>query len=353
MPAPLHIQLTPEEERTLSELRIAATVPYRTRDRAHVLRLNANGWTVYEIAKCFNWHEQTVRQTIHRWEKFGLGGLWEASGRGAKPKWQEADIQYLEQCLEQEQRTYNSEQLAKKLASDRQVQLSPDRIRRVFKKRGSAGSAPDIVIAASFPEREKQLKQADLATLELAQVEGYIDLKYLDESGFCLWSPVSYSLMRRGEQKRLEQSRRRGQRLSILGLWEPDSSFEYALKLGSFKGDSYIRVMDWVASKAAKQLQDTGRLTVVVQDNGSLHTCQQVQDKWSEWQEKGLFIFFLPKYCSEMNPIEGQWHQLKTHELAGRMFEDEYDLAVAVMNGMEDRSRSGEYSLERFKFNCA
>ncbi len=101
------------------------------------------------------------------------------------------------------------------------------------------------------------------------------------------------------------------------------------------------------------QLHDTGRLTVVVQDNGSLHSCQQVQDKWSEWQEKGLFIFFLPKYCSEMNPIEGQWHQLKTHELVGRMFEDEYDLAMAVMNGMEDRSRSGEYSLERFKFNCA
>ncbi len=68
-----------------------------------------------------------MRQTIHRWEKFGLSGLWEACGRGAKPKWQEADIQYLEQCLEQEQRTYNSEQLAKKLASDRQVQLSPER----------------------------------------------------------------------------------------------------------------------------------------------------------------------------------------------------------------------------------
>lgn len=45
-----------------------------------------------------------------------------------------------------------------------------------------------------------------------------------------------------------------------------------------------------------------------------------------------------------MNPI-GQWHQLKTHELAGCMFEDEYDLVVAVMTGMEDRSRSGEIGL--------
>jgi len=35
-------------------------------------------------------------------------GLWEARGRGAKRKWQEADLQYLEHCLEQSERTYNS-----------------------------------------------------------------------------------------------------------------------------------------------------------------------------------------------------------------------------------------------------
>jgi hypothetical protein len=31
-----------------------------------------------------------------------------------------------------------------------------------------------------------------------------------------------------------------------------------------------------------------------------------------------------------MNRIEDQWHQLKAHEIAGQMFEDEYDLAVAI-----------------------
>ncbi|OLP16048.1 hypothetical protein BST81_22720 [Leptolyngbya sp. 'hensonii'] len=44
-----------------------------------------------------------------------------------------------------------------------------------------------------------------LDTLILAAQEGYIDLKYLDESGWCLWSSVSYSYSRVGEQKRLEQ----------------------------------------------------------------------------------------------------------------------------------------------------
>lgn len=109
--------------------------------------------------------------------------------------------------------------------------------------------------------------------------------------------------------------------------------------------------MDWVADKAGETLAQTGRLTVVVQDNGSLHISQLTQQQWQRWQEQGLFLFFLPKYCSQMNRIEEEWHQLKTHEIAGRMFEDEYDLALAVMDGIQARSVKGNYALERFKFN--
>jgi hypothetical protein len=54
MPAPLRITLTEEEDRTLSELRQAQSVPYRTRDRAHMLRLNAQGMNVPAIARSFS-----------------------------------------------------------------------------------------------------------------------------------------------------------------------------------------------------------------------------------------------------------------------------------------------------------
>jgi hypothetical protein len=45
--------------------------------------------------------------------------------------------------------------------------------------------------------------------------------------------------------------------------------------------------------------------------------------------------------------------QLKSHEISGQMFDNEYDLAKAVMAGMESRSIAGEYALDRFIFNCA
>ena len=38
-----------------------------------------------QIANYLAWAESTVRQTIHRWNKHGLVGLWEAKGRGKKP----------------------------------------------------------------------------------------------------------------------------------------------------------------------------------------------------------------------------------------------------------------------------
>lgn len=149
MPAPIRIVLTEEEDRTLSELRVAPTVPQRTRDRAHMLRLNAQGWTIPAIAEIFECHEHTVRGTIRRWETDGLSGLWEAPGRGAKRKWQEADLQYLEQCLEQEPQTYNSAQLAQKLVQERQVHLSAERLRHILQKRAGDGNAPATVNEAN------------------------------------------------------------------------------------------------------------------------------------------------------------------------------------------------------------
>jgi len=58
---------------------------------------------------------------------------------------------------------------------------------------------------------------------------------------------------------------------------------------------------------------------VVVQDNGSVHTSQVTQQQWQRWQEQGLFLFFLPQYCSQMN--RRGMASTKTHEIAGRMFD--------------------------------
>jgi transposase len=150
-----------------------------------------------------------------------------------------------------------------------------------------------------------------------------------------------------------KDSNRPGRRLSILGLWQLGVSFIYGLAIGSFTSESYIKMMDEQAQQAHQQLSRTGRIRVIVPDNGPIHTSKIVRQKWSEWEAMGLYLFFLPPYCSEMNPIEVEWHQLKTHELAGQMFEDELELAYGVIDGVEARAKVGGYTVERFKFNSS
>jgi len=197
---------------------------------------------------------------------------------------------------------------------------------------------------------EKATKLAELDMLQWSAAVGEIDLFYLDESGFCLWMPTEYSYFFKGEQKRLEQTNRKGRRISILGLLQPLVSFIYGLVVGSFNGDRYITMMDEQARQAKKQFEETGRIRVIVQDNGPVHTSKRVKAKWPDWESLGLYFFFLPKYCSEMNLIETEWHQLKTHELRGQMFEDELELSYAVIDGVNARAESGGYQAERFRF---
>ncbi|AFZ01364.1 transposase [Calothrix sp. PCC 6303] len=148
MGARLRIFLTREQDKTLLQLR-TAEVPQKVKDRAEIIRLNAHGWYVEKIAAHFNLTQQTVREVLHSWKNKGLEGLWELPGRGGKSKWQEEDIIFLEECLKNEPRTYNSLQLAQKLERDRSIKLSPDRLRRVLKKRGSIGSEQGRVTKAS------------------------------------------------------------------------------------------------------------------------------------------------------------------------------------------------------------
>jgi transposase len=139
MGARLRVFLTREQDQTLLNLR-TVDVPQKVKDRAELIRLNAHGWYVEKIAAHFNWTAQTVREVLHKWQKLGLESLWELPGRGGKPKWKEQDIVFLEECLKKEPRTYNSHQLSQKLESERSIKLSPDRLRRVLKKRGSIGN---------------------------------------------------------------------------------------------------------------------------------------------------------------------------------------------------------------------
>lgn len=187
--------------------------------------------------------------------------------------------------------------------------------------------------------------------LQLWAASGLICLKYLDESGFERCSSLNYSYSRRGQQKRVYQPRSRGRRISALGVWQPQHRFDYGLVVGGFNTQRFLTLMNWQASIAREHLLDTGQLTVIVLDNASFHKSKALREHWQSWQEQGLFLFFVPPHSPQMNRIEDEWLHLKRDELSAQVFEDEYDVAMAVIAGIQARGDKGGYTVERFLFN--
>ena len=118
-----------------------------------------------------------------------------------------------------------------------------------------------------------------------------------------------------------------------------------------FKSESYIKLMNWQADQAEERLKKTGKITVIVQDQGSIHISKLTKSHYKKWEKPGLYIFLLPSYSPELNRIENEWQRLKEDELAGQMFEDEYELVQAVISAIEFRQKRNGLEVERFRFN--
>ncbi len=62
--------------------------------------------------------------------------------------------------------------------------------------------------------------------------------------GFVQANAPGYTYYQRGEQKRLEQTKRRGHRLSIVGLLQQEVSFIYDWVIGGVDRKAYIKMME-------------------------------------------------------------------------------------------------------------
>ncbi|MDJ0591139.1 MAG: hypothetical protein QNJ72_14275 [Pleurocapsa sp. MO_226.B13] len=69
--------------------------------------------------------------------------------------------------------------MSQKLARERQVQLSPDHLRRVLKKKGVIGKRTRQSHRQRQDQKQREIKQADLDMVELSAAVGEIDLRII------------------------------------------------------------------------------------------------------------------------------------------------------------------------------
>jgi len=106
----------------------------RFRQRCHALLLNAQGYLLRELGEIFGVHPTTVSEWLNRWEKHGIGGLYDSPRSGRPPIYQGQDLELLQQFLEEDPRRLNQAKARLEQATGKRSCLKT--LQRALKKDG-------------------------------------------------------------------------------------------------------------------------------------------------------------------------------------------------------------------------
>jgi transposase len=150
------------------------------------------------------------------------------------------------------------------------------------------------------------VRREALGLLEEQSRQGQVDLFYGDESQVSPEGYVPYGWQFEGERVCIESARGKG--LNCFALISRDNRIVYATREESMTSDFIIEELERLSFRIVKP-------TVVVLDNARVHTAAKVRKQLESWQQRGLFLFYLPPYSPHLNLAERLWKELKARWL--------------------------------------
>jgi transposase len=141
-----------------------------------------------------------------------------------------------------------------------------------------------------------------LRELEGLSKPGFIDLYYGDESRVSIDPCVPYGWQFAGEEVFMPAAK--GVGLNCFALLSRASKLLFETTRQRITSNFIIEQLERLSFSIRK-------MTVVVLDNARVHTSQQVQERRPFWEQRGLFVFYLPPYSPHLNLAETLWRKLK------------------------------------------
>ena len=138
--------------------------------------------------------------------------------------------------------------------------------------------------------------------LESLSQHGDIDLYYGDETKISQTGYVPYGWQHRDENIIIPMQRGKG--INCFGLLSRTLQFHYQLSQTNMTANDILNLIDALSLTITKY-------TVLVLDNAKVHTAKIIQKRLRIWQQRGLFIFYLPPYSPQLNIIERLWKEVK------------------------------------------
>ena len=160
--------------------------------------------------------------------------------------------------------------------------------------------------------------------MERLSEQGQVDVFYGDESRVSLQPCVPYGWQFEGE--RVTMPSEPGWGVNCFALISRDNRCHARLTQETITAAFVSGELD-AFSRALS------RPTVVVVDNARVHT-KAVKAREAAWQERGLFVLFLPPYSPHLNIAETLWRKLKYEWLRPADYADEERLRLSVWQAL-------------------
>ena len=170
------------------------------------------------------------------------------------------------------------------------------------------------------------MKREILSELEGLSEQQQIDLYYGDEAAVCLEPCVPYGWQFRDEQVAMPSSPGKGVNCFALLMRDNRAMVETT-------GESITA--GFIFEQFERLSLALRRLTVVVVDNARVHRARIIKERIDVWQQRGLYLFYLPRYSPHLNIVETLWRKLKYEWLTPSDYETRETLSYGVRQALK------------------
>lgn len=146
---------------------------------------------------------------------------------------------------------------------------------------------------------------------------------FTDECGFSLTPSIPYGWQPIGEQISIRSAK--GKVANVFGLLSRKGKLKVYSTPQNINSDFVLECIDEIALSVKKP-------TVLVIDNAPWHRAEKIISKLKEWEQKDVYLFFLPKYSPHLNLIETLWRKIKYEWLRPEDYLSSATLLEALFN---------------------
>jgi transposase len=287
----------------------------RVSQRAQMILLSAQQRTVPEIARLFETSRATVRFWIRRFEARGPSGLYDEE-RSGRPRRATAAVQdRVVQLIQADPQqagylaTFWTVAMLVLALVQQGVTLSQSSVRSTLQALGLRWGRPRLGMPQKQDPEKAQKQWAIVQAVIAAGPEAAI--LYADESRVQLLPLLRMMWHWVGQQIRVPTPGTNASRALFGALNIRTGQWSYLIREHLYKED-FIVFLEQLLT-----VYPSGPIILVV-DNYSSHTAGVI----GQWlvEHPRLQLFYLPKYCSHLNPVEAIWLRLKGQIAANRLY---------------------------------